>query len=137
VLYHLRHPLLALDLLRQCVVSDKLVVQSMLRGGSIIARLAQNYPFDETAVFNQTGFPKMYFVEHKYSNDETNWWIPNNACLEAMLRSAGFAILEHPETEVYLCTPLNSAVHPVPRIFSTTDDSKSVAPHLGGWEATA
>jgi tRNA (mo5U34)-methyltransferase len=32
VLYHLRHPLLALDLISQHVVDDLLVVQSMLRG---------------------------------------------------------------------------------------------------------
>ena len=25
------------------------------------------------------------------------------ACVEAMLRSAGFAILQHPEDEVYVC----------------------------------
>src|ERR1041385_2866080 len=32
VLYHLRHPLLALDLLREFAVGDLFVVQSMLRG---------------------------------------------------------------------------------------------------------
>jgi tRNA (mo5U34)-methyltransferase len=45
----------------------------------------------------------MYFVEHEYAGDPTNWWIPNRACAEAMLRSAGFAIEAHPEEEVYLC----------------------------------
>ena len=33
----------------------------------------------------------------------TNWWIPNRACAEAMLRSAGFQIVDHPEDEVYIC----------------------------------
>ncbi|HVF84941.1 MAG TPA: hypothetical protein VM821_03085, partial [Abditibacteriaceae bacterium] len=41
--------------------------------------------------------------EKQYSNDATNWWIPNRAAVEAMLRSSGFAIVEHPEAEVYLC----------------------------------
>ena len=45
----------------------------------------------------------MYFVEHRYSHDPTNWWIPNRACAEAMLRSAGFEIVDHPEEEVYIC----------------------------------
>ncbi len=45
----------------------------------------------------------MVFVENKYSNDETNWWIPNRAGMEAMLRSSGFTILEHPEEEVFVC----------------------------------
>ena len=45
----------------------------------------------------------MYFVERKYAGDPTNWWIPNRACAEAMLRSAGFTIVDHPEAEVFLC----------------------------------
>ena len=31
----------------------------------------------------------MHFVEHRYAGDPTNWWVPNRACAEAMLRSAG------------------------------------------------
>ena len=42
-------------------------------------------------------------IEKSYAGDPTNWWIPNRACAEAMLRSAGFEILEHPEDEVYVC----------------------------------
>ena len=45
----------------------------------------------------------MYFVEQQYSGDPTNWWIPNRACAEAMLRSAGFEIVAHPEAEVFVC----------------------------------
>jgi tRNA (mo5U34)-methyltransferase len=29
--------------------------------------------------------------------------VPNAACAEAMLRSSGFDIVEHPEEEVYIC----------------------------------
>ena len=47
--------------------------------------------------------PKMHFIEHRFAKDPTNWWIPNRACVEAMLRSAGFEILDHPEQEVYIC----------------------------------
>jgi hypothetical protein len=47
--------------------------------------------------------PKLHFVEHRYSHDPTNWWVPNRACVEAMLRSSGFAIESQPEAEVYLC----------------------------------
>jgi tRNA (mo5U34)-methyltransferase len=105
VLYHLRHPLLALDLLREHVVRDLLVVQSMLRGESRAQPLEPDYGFEERAVFSQPGFPRMYFIEKKYSGDETNWWIPNAPCLEGMLRSSGFEIVRHPEPEVYLCSP--------------------------------
>ncbi len=103
VLYHLRHPLLALDLLREEAVGDLLVVQSMQRGSGEVAELAADYPFTETDLFDRPDFPKLHFLEHHYSGDPTNWWVPNRACMEAMLRSAGFAIEAHPEEEVYVC----------------------------------
>jgi tRNA (mo5U34)-methyltransferase len=103
VLYHLRHPLLALDLLHAHVVKDLLLFQSMLRGSRRIEPLAHDYPFEEQDIFDQPGYPKLHFVEHEYSHDWTNWWIPNRACAEAMLRSAGFDILRNAFTEFYVC----------------------------------
>jgi tRNA (mo5U34)-methyltransferase len=103
VLYHLRHPLLALDLLHDHVVNDLLVFQCMLRGSCEIEPLRADYPFSETEIFERPGYPVLYFVENDYSHDSTNWWIPNRACAEAMLRSAGFRILDRPEAEVYIC----------------------------------
>jgi len=103
VLYHLRHPLLALDLLYENVVGDVLIFQSMLRGPEEVDSLQSDYDFWETEIFEKPGYPKMYFVEDRYAHDPTNWWIPNTACMEAMLRSAGFAITAKPEQEVYIC----------------------------------
>jgi tRNA (mo5U34)-methyltransferase len=103
VLYHLRHPLLALDLLHEHVVKDVLVAQSLLRGSQEVDALKNDYPFWETEIFDSPGYPVMHFVENRYSHDPTNWWIPNRACMEAMLRSAGFEILDRPEEEVYIC----------------------------------
>jgi len=103
VLYHLRYPLLALDLLHEHVVGDLLLFQSMQRGGSEVTELEPDYPFWEMSVFEDRGFPRLHFVERKYAGDPTNWWIPNRACVEAMLRSSGFEIVDHPEEEVYLC----------------------------------
>lgn len=103
VLYHLRHPLLALDLLQRHVVGDTMIFQSMQRGSHDVEEIAHDYPFAETEIFDRPGYPKMHFVERSYSSDDTNWWIPNRACVEAMLRSAGFRIEAHPEEEVYLC----------------------------------
>ena len=103
ILYHLRHPLLALDLLHEHVVADLFVAQSMLRG----SRRRVDFPSDfhdwEELVFEDESFPRLSFVENRFANDPTNWWIPNQACFEGMLRSAGFAILDHPEPEVFVC----------------------------------
>ncbi len=103
VFYHLRHPLLALDLLRQHAARDWFVFQSMLRGSRSTPKIEADYPFWEIAQFDKPGFPKMHFVENKYSGDETNWWIPNHACAQSVLRSAGFRIESNPETEVFIC----------------------------------
>lgn len=111
VFYHLRHPLLALDLLRHHVTKDWLIFQSMQRGSRTTPDIADDYPFSETAVFDKPGYPKMHFVEHSYSEDCTNWWIPNRACAEAVLRSSGFRIESHPEPEVLICR-VNQSVTP-------------------------
>jgi tRNA (mo5U34)-methyltransferase len=103
VLYHLRHPLLALDLVHKHVAADLLVFQSMHRGSPKVEAVADDYDFWDSDHFDRPGYPKLHFIERRYAGDETNWWVPNRACVEAMLRSAGFRILHHPEEEVYVC----------------------------------
>src|SRR5579859_4321872 len=103
VLYHLRHPLLALDLIHEHVARDLMLFQSMQRGSRDIVYPELDYDFNAPGPFDQPGYPKLHFIEHSYSHDETNWWIPNRACVEAMLRSSGFNIEFQPEDEVYLC----------------------------------
>lgn len=118
VFYHLRYPLLALDLLRQHVVKDWFVFQSMLRGSRTVADVAPDHSFTEIAMFDRPGFPKMHFLEHSYSSDPTNWWVPNRACAEAVLRSAGFSIHAMPEAEVFICrADENASLHELPVVF--------------------
>ena len=110
VLYHLRHPLLALDLIREHVARDLMLFQTMQRGSKHAMQVEQDYDFWQTEMFARPDFPTMYFIEHKYAGDATNWWIPNRACTEAMLRSAGFEIVAHPEDEVFLCCVKNEEI---------------------------
>jgi tRNA (mo5U34)-methyltransferase len=116
VLYHLRHPLLALDLLRAHVAADMLIFQSMQRGSKEVAELAEDYPFTEAGIFDRPDYPKLHFIEKRYAHDPTNWFVPNRAAAEALLRSAGFTIEAHPEEEVYICRcaeqPSDAAVYP-------------------------
>ena len=103
VLYHLRHPLLALDLIHDHVARDLMIFQSMQRGSNEVAPVEADYDFFQQDHFDAPGYPKMHFIEHAYARDWTNWWAPNAACSAAMLRSAGFQILDHPEDEVFVC----------------------------------
>jgi tRNA (mo5U34)-methyltransferase len=103
VFYHLRYPLLALDLIHEHVADDLLLFQTMQRGSEQVDEVLPDYDFFDQDHFDSPGYPKMHFIEKAYSNDPTNWWAPNAAGSAAMLRSAGFAIEAHPEPEVFLC----------------------------------
>ena len=103
VLYHLRHPLLALDLIYENVAKDLMLFQSLQRGSNDVAAVAPDYDFWDQAHFYAPGYPKMHFIEKCYAGDPTNWWAPNLACSAAMLRSSGFEILANPDPEVFLC----------------------------------
>lgn len=117
VLYHLRHPLLALDLLYEHVVGDRMLFQCLQRGDERIPDLKEDYDFSEWSVFDQPEYPKLFFVKERYAGDPTNWFIPNKPAIEAMLASSGFAIEANPEREVYLCrrAKRHYAVEPPPR----------------------
>lgn len=106
VLYHLRYPLFALDLVaRKIKPGGRLVFQTMTRGSGETSEWEENYHFWRRDIFEDPRWPAMYFVEKQYANDPTNWWIPNRAAAEAMLRSAGLEIVAHPEEEVWVCEP--------------------------------
>jgi tRNA (mo5U34)-methyltransferase len=121
VLYHLRHPLLALDLIREHVADDMLVCQSLQRGSDARLEVEADYRFDEMALFSARGAPRMQFIEHCFAGDPTNWWVPNGSCMEAMLRSAGFRVEARPEPEVYVCRIAQrpAMVEPPPAIRSS------------------
>jgi tRNA (mo5U34)-methyltransferase len=104
VFYHLRHPLLALDRVAG-LVRQRMIFQTMIRGRAGAVQLAADYPITERAIFEEPWMPAMYFVEHSYAGDPTNWWVPNESGMEAMLRSAGLRVDAHPAPEVYYCSP--------------------------------
>ena len=104
VFYHLRYPLFALDKLIK-KVGGTLVFQTMVRGSGEVQDWQADYPFWTTQIFEERNFPAMYFIEKSYSHDPTNWWIPNRAAVESMLRSSGLEIAAHPEPETWICRP--------------------------------
>ena len=57
VLYHLRHPLLALDLIHEHVARDLFVFQSMQRGSDEVEPVKKDYHFWEKDIFERPGFP--------------------------------------------------------------------------------
>ncbi len=109
VFYHLRYPLFALDkVIKKVKPQGGLVFQTMLRGSPQLKDWDDDYNFWDMRMFSDPAYPAMYFVENSYAHDQTNWWIPNRAAAEAMLRSSGLTILDHPEAETWICQPQTS-----------------------------
>jgi tRNA (mo5U34)-methyltransferase len=74
VLYHLRHPLQTLEHIA-ALATQTLIVETHL-----------------DAVESQR--PAMTFYPDRELNDDpSNWWGPNRACVEAMLRDVGFSFV--------------------------------------------
>jgi tRNA (mo5U34)-methyltransferase len=104
VFYHLRHPLLALDILA-AKVRRRMVFQTLSLPGEESAATPEDQDFYQREAMLAENWPKMAFVEKSLAGDPTNWWVPNRAGVEAMIRSAGLAVIGNPGHEIYLCEP--------------------------------
>jgi tRNA (mo5U34)-methyltransferase len=76
VLYHMRHPLLALEKVA-ALTKDMLIVETHTDANDNPEPYMRFYPGDEC------------------SHDVSNWWGPNLACVEAMMASAGMRRTQH------------------------------------------
>ena len=107
VFYHLRYPTLALDLVAE-KLQGMLVFQTLMLSEEDVCDTNINPTLDERDVLLQQGWPRMSLVEGRMANDPTNWWVPNRAAVEAMLRMAGLRIDQRPERELYICSPVGT-----------------------------
>ena len=82
VLYHLRHPAMALDR----------IYAKLAAGGTLHLKTY----FHQDVRFRSVGFDirrkpfARFFEDAELNNDPSNWWGFNSRCIEALLRSAGF-----------------------------------------------
>ncbi|HYE62217.1 MAG TPA: TIGR04290 family methyltransferase [Phycisphaerales bacterium] len=102
VFYHLRHPLLGLDI-AAARTAGTMVFQTLTTADDEVADAPEDLPLEERERLSQPGWPRMSFIEHSFATDQTNWWVPNAACCEAMLRSAGLRVMSRPGHEIYIC----------------------------------
>ncbi len=107
VFYHLRYPLLALDIMAR-KTKRLMVFQALTIPGGETADQPENLPIDEREKLRQPGWPKMAFIEQRLAGDPTNWWVPNHSGIEAMLRSSGFEVISRPGHEIYICQPVKA-----------------------------
>lgn len=103
VLYHLKHPLYALEQIAS-ICREAMYFQSVVRGPAGDVEPLDDYAGDESAAFDQPAWPKLYFIEKKFNGDESNWWFATRSCLKAMVRTAGFRTVEDtPNSEIFVC----------------------------------
>jgi tRNA (mo5U34)-methyltransferase len=103
VLYHLKHPLYALEQIAS-ICSETMYFQSVVRGPGGDIETRDDYPGNEAEVFDHPAWPKLYFIEKKFNGDESNWWFATRSCLKAMLRTAGFRTVEDTSNvEIFVC----------------------------------
>lgn len=102
VLYHLRYPMLALDIVTR-KVGRLLVFQTLSMPGTDAYPVEKNLDLNRREEMRRDGWPKMAFIEHALAGDPTNWWAPNEAGIRAMLRSCGFEVAARPGHEIFLC----------------------------------
>jgi len=105
VLYHLRHPLLALDVVVERL-RGRLVLQTLTMPGDGAMDTPPDIGIGERERLTRPGWPRAAFIEHRLADDPTNWWAPDDACVRAMLRSAGVYVIDAPGHEIYVCERL-------------------------------
>lgn len=104
VFYHLRYPLLALDVVAE-KVRRLMAFQTLTVPGREVYEAIWDRGLHEREVLREPGWPRMAFIEDAFAGDLTNWWVPNHAGVEAMLRSSGLRVHARPGHELYLCMP--------------------------------
>ncbi len=109
VLYHLRYPMLSLDIINR-IARRLMVFQSMTVPGEEVSAIPENINLGERKILNSGWWPKMAFIEYQIDGDPTNWWVPNSSCIKAMLRASGFRVKAEPSHEIYICEVEENAI---------------------------
>lgn len=104
VFYHLRYPLLALDILSQ-KAEKMMVFQTLMMPDTASKVIKEDYEVNDRKEMLEEGWPKMAFIEEKLAGDPTNWWVPNQAAILAMMQTCGFKVTGNPLEETYIFVP--------------------------------
>lgn len=114
VFYHLRYPLLALDLLAGAC-ERWLIFQSITRSGHQAApphRCPENVEYPSLTPLGSADWPALAFIENRLAGDPSNWWVPNQPAVFALVRSAGFEVRQALAPETWLCERVGEPVRP-------------------------
>src|SRR5690606_16052315 len=104
------YPMLALDIVAE-KVRKLMVFQTLMMPDRTEKIIQADYDINDRKEMLEEGWPKMAFIEDRLAGDPTNWWVPNQAGIKAMLRTCGLKTVSNPIDETYICIPDNT-LHP-------------------------
>jgi tRNA (mo5U34)-methyltransferase len=82
-IYHLRHPLLALELLADVCDGEIYLESAILDDYSVYnGGIGKGYPSPQMVM--------EFYPTNEYGNNASNWWVPSLQCLGGMMFAAGF-----------------------------------------------
>jgi tRNA (mo5U34)-methyltransferase len=111
VLYHLRYPLLGLDLAAERA-RGTLVLQTLtMPGGATEGSTPPDLDINDRDRLRDRDWPAVAFVEHHLAGDHTNWWVPSAGAVEAMVRTTGFVVTARPGHEIWICERRRDSLH--------------------------
>lgn len=109
VFYHLRYPVLAMDIVSQ-KAKNMMVFQTLSVPGYEKINIPEDIDFHDREIMKNPAFPYMAFIEKRFAGDLTNWWIPNHQCILSLLKNCGFRLCEIPEDETYVVFKDNTII---------------------------
>ncbi len=101
VFYHMRYPVLAMDIVSQ-KVKNMLVFQTLSVPGYEEMNIPEDIGFHDREILKNPAFPYMAFIENRLAGDPTNWWVPNHQCIVSLMKNCGFMLHAIPEDETYI-----------------------------------
>ena len=119
VFYHLRYPLLGLDLVTRTLrPGGSMVFQTLTMPGDDGPEPAdmEGLGFKDRDRLAEPGWPKMAFFERGFSGDPTNWWAASESGCESLLRSCRLKVTHRPGHEIFVATPDPDAYDAAPEL---------------------
>ena len=130
VFYHLRYPMLAMDIIAQ-KIKKMMIFQTLALPGTKEMEIPPDVKFHGREIMKSEAWPSMAFIERSLAGDHTNWWAPNHMGIISMLRSCGLKVTGMPEDETYVAVKdesLNTA-------FNTWNYSEYLSAIGKDWQA--
>lgn len=96
VYYHLKHPILAFEQISEVLVDDG----SLVFEGACLQEYAEDahgrpVPAEFASEIGHSDIPLCAFYANTFVGDDSNWFIPNFACLSGWMEAAGLRIIRH------------------------------------------